>query len=325
MGKIIDETGHRYGRLTVQYLNKGTPATWHCVCDCGNEIDVQGGWLRSGNTKSCGCLQKDRARESNIKRGGGDFTGKQIGDFYIIGLHGEEITSENKKQRIWKCQCKCGNILYLSTSKINSRTYKCCDDCIKKILSENNFTDETGKKYGKLTALSYVGRNTDNRFLWLCQCECGNLKITTSKSLHAGLCTSCGCIKSKGEAKINQILNELKINFKTQYYFQDLRDYDKTTPLPLYFDFAIFDDNNNLLSLIEYQGIQHYGEEIQDKTNFPPWYGDKELEELYKRDKLKKEYCKKNNIKLIEIKYTEYSKLNKEYLRQVMQNEDFHN
>lgn len=58
MGKIKDELGHKYGRLTVvAYAGKSKyGAMWHCVCDCGNELDVCGAYLRSHNTMSCGCL-----------------------------------------------------------------------------------------------------------------------------------------------------------------------------------------------------------------------------------------------------------------------------
>jgi len=52
-----DLTGHRYGKLTVieRRGSKRTYAAWLCKCDCGNEVVVSSGNLRSGNTKSCGC------------------------------------------------------------------------------------------------------------------------------------------------------------------------------------------------------------------------------------------------------------------------------
>lgn len=59
MSTLIDETGNRYGRLLVLERVKNSTkdqAQWRCMCDCGNEIIVPGGRLRSGNTKACGCL-----------------------------------------------------------------------------------------------------------------------------------------------------------------------------------------------------------------------------------------------------------------------------
>lgn len=65
-----DETGRRYGRLTV--LSKA-PATkkgqvkWLCQCDCGTERVVRGDKLRSGSTISCGCLSADQSRVHGLR------------------------------------------------------------------------------------------------------------------------------------------------------------------------------------------------------------------------------------------------------------------
>jgi len=61
MGKLIDETGNTYGRLTVvgRADNKGTRAKWLCECSCGNTKEVTGKMLRTGKTKSCGCYRKE--------------------------------------------------------------------------------------------------------------------------------------------------------------------------------------------------------------------------------------------------------------------------
>ena len=99
---------------------------------------------------------------------------------------------------------------------------------------------------------------------------------------------------SKGEYKIAKILNENNIRFKQQYTFDDLlgKSGDK-----LRFDFGIIDEQNNLLYLIEYNGIQHY-----EKSRFSS-----ELQSKY--DILKQEYCKEKNIPLIIIKYTQFNDL----------------
>lgn len=74
MGKLIDLTGKRFGKLTVikksdYYISpKGLKdMQWECECDCGNTVNVRGSQLRSGMTKSCGCLQKELASSSNKK------------------------------------------------------------------------------------------------------------------------------------------------------------------------------------------------------------------------------------------------------------------
>ena len=59
----IDLTGHRFGRLVVirEYGRaKDRQVTWLCRCECGAEVVVKAGNLRSGNTQSCGCLRLER-------------------------------------------------------------------------------------------------------------------------------------------------------------------------------------------------------------------------------------------------------------------------
>lgn len=56
---------------------------------------------------------------------------------------------------------------------------------------------------------------------------------------------------SRGEIKIREILEEAGLNFKMEYIFPDLMSSNNK---PLRFDFAVFDDDNNIDFLIEYQG-----------------------------------------------------------------------
>lgn len=62
MAKALDLSSEKFGRLTairrVESPKKGQ-AAWLCKCQCGNEIVVIASRLRFGNTKSCGCYQKD--------------------------------------------------------------------------------------------------------------------------------------------------------------------------------------------------------------------------------------------------------------------------
>lgn len=52
-----DETGNKYGKLTVlRYVGTtGKGAMFECLCDCGKITMASGGELRSGNKRSCGC------------------------------------------------------------------------------------------------------------------------------------------------------------------------------------------------------------------------------------------------------------------------------
>ena len=50
-----------------------------------------------------------------------------------------------------------------------------------------------GKKFGKLTAVSYYGNDKYGNALWFCKCECGNIKICLGSQLRTGHTKSCGC------------------------------------------------------------------------------------------------------------------------------------
>jgi hypothetical protein len=59
----IDLTGQRFGKLVVkrQLEKRGNRGQirWECVCDCGNKHITSGESIRSGKSKSCGCLRKE--------------------------------------------------------------------------------------------------------------------------------------------------------------------------------------------------------------------------------------------------------------------------
>ena len=58
--KLIDLSGQVFGRLTVlsRGANVGARTRWHCICECGKKVTVDGGNLR-GSTRSCGCYKRD--------------------------------------------------------------------------------------------------------------------------------------------------------------------------------------------------------------------------------------------------------------------------
>ena len=301
MSKLIDETGHTYGRLTVLYrIPNTTPAKWHCKCQCGNECDVVGTALRSGNTKSCGCLQKDRAIESNIRRGKTVKIGDKFGSLTVL---------EIKPKRLI-CQCDCGTIKEYDKGHVVSGHTSTCGCHIN--LQNPQYINEVGNTYGWLTVIEDAGRTLDGKTLWRCQCICGNEKIALGKSLRAGLVKSCGCMHSKGEAKIATLLDNLQIKYERQKAFNDLLS---NNGWHLYFDFYLPIYN----IVIEYQGEQHYS------YNNRGWNNLDNFEKTQSRDAAKRDYCKLNNIRLIEIPYLDFNKLNEEYLREVINNGDSRN
>lgn len=152
--------------------------------------------------------------------------------------------------------------------------------------------DLTGQTFGCLYVEAPTTKTQYDNILWRCKCSCGNTYYATTASLNAGNVKSCGHVVSWGETTIQKILDRHKIKYKRQYTFKDLCSKKK---YPYKFDFGILSQQGNLICLLEYQGIQHYKE-------FKNGFGKSQREES---DPKKKEYCRKNNIQLFEIRYDE--------------------
>jgi len=72
MSHKIEMVGRKFNKLTVIKLAKSSKSgrlMWLCACECGNTKIVEGYHLRKNKIKSCGCLQKQRAHEANLKNG----------------------------------------------------------------------------------------------------------------------------------------------------------------------------------------------------------------------------------------------------------------
>lgn len=129
--------------------------------------------------------------------------------------------------------------------------------------------------------------------------KCGHYKFWVSPiSLVSNKVCCPICKESLGEVKVRTFLVNNKIKFIPEYSFDDLRGKNNRK---LRFDFGIFDKNNNLTSLIEFDGTYHY--KVYKRSTAENLAG-----QQY-RDELKNQYCKDNNIKLLRIPYWEYQNI----------------
>ena len=71
MGKREDLSGQKFHRISVLHesIPKTSPIKYECLCDCGARLTVRGTALKSGNTKSCGCLKSKTTADRNKKHG----------------------------------------------------------------------------------------------------------------------------------------------------------------------------------------------------------------------------------------------------------------
>lgn len=65
-----DLTGQKFGKLTVLgYAGMKSHSQWYCRCECGNFVKTGTCNLKSGNTNSCTCLQKEVVRQRSTTHG----------------------------------------------------------------------------------------------------------------------------------------------------------------------------------------------------------------------------------------------------------------
>lgn len=199
----------------------------------------------------------------------------------------------------WHCKCKCGNEVDVDTRNLNSQHTKSCGCLKKEINSTNNTYNMSSYEDENIKVLERSGSDEQGIAMWKCLCKnCSNIFITRGSSIRAGYTQSCGCVHSLNEKNIIKILSDNNLEFATQYTFPDLIGLGNGK---LRFDFAIF-NNKQLSHLIEYNGSQHY---IKAQGAWGDSY-----EQLVLHDILKREYCKKNNIRLKIIKYNQDYSLN---------------
>lgn len=185
MSKKIDLIGQVYGRLTVleDVGRRGSFVLWRCQCSCGNIVDVVSGQLRSGKTKSCGCLSQESRSKTHYK----DLTGQKFGRLTVL-----EDVGRTHSMVVWRCLCECGNIVDVISNNLRKGNTQSCGCYNKERLSETHYQNLTGEVFGRLTVLEDVGRK-GSYVLWKCKCNCGNIVDVTSYSLSSGKTQSCGC------------------------------------------------------------------------------------------------------------------------------------
>jgi len=109
---MIGLAGQRFGRLVALRAcgrRKDGRMRWLCICDCGRECEVGGDCLRSGHTRSCGCLHFI------------DIAGQRFGRLTAVKRVGK-----NRLGGMWECQCDCGGKSVVACSTLRSGSTKSC-------------------------------------------------------------------------------------------------------------------------------------------------------------------------------------------------------
>lgn len=288
--RFKDLTGQQLGKSMVlsraeSKIDKSGKArtVWNCKCECGNEFEALADSLKRNPNLVCPeCTNKNRSKNNRINVVGNKYGRLTILDI-ILNTHPTKV----------KCQCDCGNEhICLQADVVNGHTQSC--GCLQ---SENtsiaNTKDWTGYVADCGVEFLYQDyKNDKGQWVWKCKCGvCGNIFSELPARINDGHVTSCGCrVQSCGEAYIQNVLQEMKVNFLPQYTFDDCKNI-----YMLRFDFAIL-NNDRPLGLIEYDGRQHF-EPID-------WFGgEMGFKNTQKRDEIKNAYCKQHAIPLLRLPY----------------------
>lgn len=176
MSKPIDLTGQKFNHWTVierAQNNKRGEAMWLCECDCPAHTKraVQSYSLRKGLSKSCGCVQKQKASKNNFI----DISGHTFGHLKVIEFAGRD----SSRKLLWKCVCDCPShtiIITRGTDLRSGKTKSCgCirsrgEELISKLLTENNIPFVKEKtfdtcRFPNTNALARFDFYVDNKYL----------------------------------------------------------------------------------------------------------------------------------------------------------------
>lgn len=280
------QPGMKFGHWEVikfDHNNKHRIKYFLCKCDvCGVERPVRGTALLDGTSTACS------------KKCSNSLVGLDFGEWHVL-------KRDKSNSRNYICRCSCGTIKSVFGGSLKQGASKSCG-CLKtKNAKERNFKNaknHIGERYGKLIIQDCFLRN--NNYYYHCVCDCGNTIDVLGKNLFNGNTTSCGCINSKANEEMDKILTKYDIPHKREYKFEDCRD---KAPLP--FDLALFNNEGELIGLIENNGSQHY------VCSSSGWFTKERLEYTQRHDYMKQMFCEVNQIPLLVIPYQYFNDLEK--------------
>jgi hypothetical protein len=263
--------------LEKEYINASTPMKYKC--ECGNISYIRFDCFKNRDQRCIKCGGTEKLTFTFV--------------YNFFKEYGCELLENDYKNAHTKMKykCNCGNIAYIDFDHFKRGCR--CMNCTENEKLTYEFVYNYFKNYGcELLEKIYINSNTKMKYY----CSCGNESYISWDNFKQGKrCTACS--ESHGEKQIATYLINHNCQFKREYKFKDCKN---KQPLP--FDFAIFDKNNNLQFLTEYDGQLHY----ISKEHFG---GEAELIKRQINDSIKTNYCLQNNIPLLRIPYWDFDNI----------------
>ena len=201
-----DITGEKYSRLTViKYVyTKKKRAYWLCRCDCGNETILSTTALKSGNTKSCGCFQKEQLRKNIRKVIEGNIRYKT-----------ETEKTLNLKYRSIKRRCynpKCE-----AYKNYGYRGIKMCDEWLADFKNFYNWAVNNGYKKGlTIDRIDVNGNYEPNNCRWISNLKQQNNKRNNRYLIYNGKKMTCSEWARELNIPIGTISYRVSKGYKTE-------------------------------------------------------------------------------------------------------------
>lgn len=144
-----------FGRWTIieKAKSRNNKGYWKCKCICGNEKEVESYLLTSGQSKSCGCLNRELASE-RCRKTRIDLTGRRFGK--LIALMPKYSGNKNQHTK-WICQCDCGNQTEVDMGNLQAGKTQSCgcrnstqEEKIIKLLTNDNLVFKYQYRFSNL-------------------------------------------------------------------------------------------------------------------------------------------------------------------------------
>lgn len=283
-------------KITSEYVNWNTRVQYLCLICNQLRYGLPSVLLYGGGCKECAHIKRWDSRGRVTTQ---DFIEKlnKAGTNKNVDIIGEYTGSHN----YIKCKCKIHNIEWESFAcNILNGSATCPECALENVRQAEGFSIDDFKSrlsdvvpHIELSG-NYINCNTTTEF----HCDIHDFYFETKpRNLLYGKSTGCPyCSETLGERKMREILvNEKNLNIQLQYIIPECK-YER----PLRFDAC---DIDNMI-LFEYQGQQHYYP--VDFAGKGSEWAEKQFQLTKARDKIKVDYCNKNNIPLIKIPYWEY-------------------
>lgn len=206
--------GQRYNHWTVidvVYNDNRKEYEWVCQCDCGNIVQQRVYNIRNGKSKHCrqciGGIKKSSKKSQKIKKE------KNAIDTHIGKIYGEltvldEYYDKKRKARMFKCKCSCGGERIVRKYEVLNGSITHCGGKVHRMYKHNNDKIYIGKRYGSLTVQAFDYDKEKKVVLWVCKCDCGNIRTVVPNLVKNGSVKSCKECVQKTIIQNNKELNK---------------------------------------------------------------------------------------------------------------------